>query len=169
MTRDEYIPIFRASLDFAVLERLEQRFKRDENNLITWDAVTKDELHKIMKEEFGAKHTDVAEVLSQFGQSRLVKSPDKPVQDFFFEWSTSIPDIMKPTTDQERKDFVDLIHRSMYYISLEDTYLQKALSDLKTPNPNLQAYYEETVAAESRRKCYQDINTSSSKLDSKGV
>ena len=110
-----------------------------------------------MKEEFGAKHTDVAEVLSQFGLSRLVKSPDKPVQDFFFEWSRSIPDIMKPTTDQERKDFVDLIHRSMYYISLEDTYLQKALSDLKSPKPNLKEYFDETVAAESRRKCFQDF------------
>ena len=46
LTKEEYLPIFRASLDFAVLDRLEQRFKRDENNLITWAAVTKDELHK---------------------------------------------------------------------------------------------------------------------------
>ena len=40
LTKEKYLPIFRASLDFAVLDRLEQRFKRDEQNLITWDAVT---------------------------------------------------------------------------------------------------------------------------------
>ena len=153
-----------------MLDRLEQRFKRDERNIITWAAVTVDDLHKVMKEEFGARQTDVAEVLGQFGQSRLVKSPEKSVKDHFFEWESAIPEIMKPGNEQERKDFVDLVHRSMYYISLEDTYLQKALSDLKIAKPSLQAYFEETVAAESRRKCYQDINSSSSKLEnSKGV
>ena len=166
LSKEEYIPIFRASLDFAVLDRLEQRFKRDDQNIITWDAVTINDLHKVMKEEFGQKQTDVAEVLGQFGQSRLVKSPDKSVKDHFFEWESAIPEIMKPTNDQERKDFVDLVHRSMYYISLEDTYLQKALSDLKVAKPSLQAYFEEAVAAESRRKCYNDINSSSSKLES---
>ena len=42
------------------------------------------------------------------------------------------------------------------------------LTDLKTLNPNLKAYFDETIAAESRRKCFQDIATSSSSLDSKG-
>ena len=154
LSKDEYIPILRVSLDFAVLDRLEQRFKRDDQNVITWAAVTIDELHKVMKEEFGQKQTDVAEVLGQFGQSRLVKSPDKSVKDHFFEWESAIPEIMKPTTDAERKDFVDLMHRSMYYISREDSYLQKSLSDLKVAKPTLQAYFEEAVAAESRRRCY---------------
>ena len=123
----EYVPIFRASLDFSVIERVEQVFKKDPVNLKTWDTIEISDLHKLMKEEFGAKHTDVANVLKQFGPSRLIKSSDKPVQDFYYEWSQSIPEIMKPTTDQERKDFVDLIHRSMYYISLDDTFLQQAL------------------------------------------
>ena len=121
-----------------------------------------------MKDEFGAKHRDVANVLKQFGPSRLTKSPDKSVQDFYFEWSQAIPEIMKPSTEQEHKDFADLIHRAMYYISLNDTYLQQALSDLKTPNPTLKSYFDETIAAESRRKCFQDIATTSSSLDSKG-
>ena len=64
---------------------------------------------------------------------------------------------------------MDLIHRAMYYISLDDKYLQQALSDLKTPNPTIKTYFDETVAAESRRKCFQDIAQSSTCLDSKGV
>ena len=170
LSKEEYIPIFKACLDFAVLERLDQRFKRDDTNPITWAAVTIDQLHTLLKEEFGQKQTDVAEVLGMFGNSRHVKSPEKSVKDNFFEWEAAIPQIMKPSDDNERKEFVDLIFRSMYYISLEDTYLQKSLSDLKVAKPTLQAYFEEAVAAESRRKCYNDINSSSSKLESsKGV
>ena len=75
---------------------------------------------------------------------------------------------MKPTNNDEYKAFTDLIHRAMYYISLDDTYLQQALSDLKDPAPTLKSYLEETIAAESRRKCFQDIATTSSTLDSKG-
>ena len=166
LTKQEYVPIFRASLEFSVIERVDQVFKKDPNNPKDWDTIEIGDLHKLMKEEFGAKHTDVANVLKQFGPSRLIKSSDKSVQDFYYEWSLSIPEIMKPTTDQDRKDFVDLIHRSMYYISLEDTYLQQALSDLKTPKPTLKDYFDETVAAESRRRCFQDITTSDSNLDS---
>ncbi|CAL4061377.1 unnamed protein product, partial [Meganyctiphanes norvegica] len=90
------------------------------------------------------------------------------VQDFYYEWCQNIPEIMKPNTDQEYKNFADLVHRAMFYISLNDTHLQTALSDLKTPNPTIKTYFDETVMAESRRKCFQDIATSSSNLDSKG-
>ncbi|CAL4121620.1 unnamed protein product, partial [Meganyctiphanes norvegica] len=169
LTDVEYVPIFRATLDFTVLERVEQVFKKDIGNIKTWGSITVKDLHKLMIEEFGVKHTDVANVLKQFGPSRLIKSSDKAVQDFYFEWSQNIPEIMKPSTDQEYKDFADLIHRAMYYISLNDTHLQQALSDLKTPNPTLKTYFDETIAAESRRKCFQDIATTSSTLDSKGV
>ena len=79
-------------------------------------------------------------MLQQFGPSRLIKSSDKKVQDFYYEWNLNIPEIMKPGNDQERKDFVDLIHRSMYYISLDDPYLQQVLSDLKLPKPTLKDY-----------------------------
>ena len=168
LTKDEYVPIFRASLDFAVLERVEQVFKKDAQNVKKWEDITIADLHKLMKDEFGAKHTDVASVLQQFGPSRLIKSSDKSVQDFYYEWSQNIPEVMKPNTEQEFKDFADLIHRAMYYISLDDTYLQQALTDLKTPKPDLKAYFDKTIAAESRRKCFQDIATSSSSLDSKG-
>ena len=168
LSKEEYVPIFRASLDFTVIERVEQVFKKDVQNVKTWENIAIVDLHKLMKDEFGVKHTDVANVLKQFGPSRLTKSSDKSVQDFYFEWSQAIPEIMKPSSEQELKDFADLIHRAMYYISLNDTYLQQALSDLKTPNPTLKTYFDETIAAESRRKCFQDIATTSSSLDSKG-
>ena len=167
LTRAEYVPLFRAALDFNVLERVEQVFVQDANNIKTWEAISIEDLHKLMVSEFGVKYTDVANVLQQFGPSRLQKSADKSVSEFYFEWYQNIPDIMKPTTNDEYKAFADLIHRAMYYISLDDTYLQQALSDLKDPTPTLKSYLEETLAAESHRKCFQDIATTSSTLDSK--
>jgi len=164
----EYVPIFRAALDFAVLERVGQVFKKDPLAVKTWEAIIKDDLHILMVDEFGAKNTDVADVLRQFGPSRISKSPDMSIHDFFYKWNQNIPDVMKPTTGPERERFVDLIHRSMFYISLDDTHYHQALSDLKDPNPTLQIYFNEAIAAESRRRMLQDIATSSSILDSKG-
>ena len=86
LSRDEYIPMFRASLEFSVLERVEQVFKFDPDNIKTWAAITIPELHALMIGEFGQKYTDVANVLSQFGPSRLSKSADKSVSEFYYDW-----------------------------------------------------------------------------------
>ena len=168
LSRDEYVPMFRANLEFSVLVRVEQVFKCDPNNIKTWDIITIPELHALMIREFGQKYTDVANVLGQFGPSRLSKSADKSVSEFYYDWLTQIPDIMKPTTPVEFTNFADLILRAMFYISLNDAYLQKALSDLKEPNPTIKSYLDEAIAAESRRKCFNDNNVSSNALDSSG-
>ncbi|CAL4133315.1 unnamed protein product [Meganyctiphanes norvegica] len=60
LTDLEYIPIFRALLSFSVLERVEQVFRKDTGNIKTWGSITIKDLHKLMVEEFGVKHTDVA-------------------------------------------------------------------------------------------------------------
>ena len=62
LSRDEYVPLFRASLDFNVLKWVEHVFKVDPNNLKTWDTITIADLHKLMIDEFGIKYTDVANV-----------------------------------------------------------------------------------------------------------
>ena len=114
LSREEYVPLFRASLDFNVLKRVEQVFKMDPNNLKTWGTITIEALHKLMIDEFGIKYTDVANVLGQFGPSRLSKSADKSVSEFYYDWFLQIPDIMKPTKNLEYKNFADLIHRAMF-------------------------------------------------------
>ena len=64
LTKEEYIPIFRASLDFSVIERVEQGLTKNNK---TWDDLSIEDLIKLMKDEFGTKQTDVANVLKQFG------------------------------------------------------------------------------------------------------
>ena len=138
LTKEEYVPVFRACLDYPIVERVGQVLTSKGK---TWDNIPIDDLIVIMKDEFGSKQTDVANVLKQFGPQRLAKRPDESVAEHYFRWQQNIPEVMKPTNDQGYKDFVDLVHRSMYYISLEDEFLQKALSDLKEPNPDLKKVY----------------------------
>ena len=87
---------------------------------------------------------------------------------FYYDWFLQIPDIMKPTNNAEYKSFADLVQRAMFYISWNDKFLQQALGDLKEPNPTLKTYLDEAIAAESRRKCFNDLAVSSSNLDSSG-
>ncbi|MCP4271974.1 MAG: hypothetical protein GY781_08400, partial [Gammaproteobacteria bacterium] len=66
LTNVEYIPIFRGSLDFSVIERVSQVLVK---NGSTWEGITISDLIKLMKEEFSSQQTGVADVLKQFGQS----------------------------------------------------------------------------------------------------
>ena len=75
----------------------------------TWENISIADLHKLMKEEFGSKQTDVANVLKQFGPARLAKSPDQSVAEFYFQWLQNIPEVMKPTDNDSREAFVDLM------------------------------------------------------------
>merc|ERR1711889_42621 len=57
----------------------------------------------------------------------------------------------------------------MYFISLDDDYLQKEVSDLKTANPNIKGYFDEVVSAEGRLKAFNDITKSSTNTEGSGV
>ena len=100
LTKEEYVPIFKASLDFSVIERVNRVLT---NTAKTWGGISIDELLQLMKDEFGSKQTDVANVLKQFGPTRLTKSPDQSVQEFYFQWGQAIPEVMKPESENERK------------------------------------------------------------------
>merc|ERR1712082_168910 len=130
-----------------------------DQNGTTWENISVDCLHQLMVKEFGVQDTDVACVLGQFGASKMTKSADATVAEFYHEWYLQIPDSMKPSSELECRKFVDLIHRSMFYVSLNDKGLQKALCDLKSPNPDLKAYLDEAVSAEAKRKTYDLIKS----------
>lgn len=166
LSKEEFVPIFRSCLDFPVVERVDQALLKLQK---TWENITIPELKKLMLEKFGSQQTDVANVIKQFGAQRLVKSPDETVAQHYFRWYQNIPEVMKPSDEDGRKEFVDLMLRSMYIISLEDDYLEKELSNLKDPNPDLKKYFDEACSAESRRQSYQDISKSSTCTESKGV
>ena len=154
--RADWVPIFRASLDFPVVERVKVLLKGLNK---TWDNIEINDLKKLMIEEFGSKQTDVAQVLAMFGQHRLVKKSDESVSEFHFRWDNNLPEIMKPTGQDVKpyQDFVDLIHRSLFYIALNDEELQKALSDMKDDKPTVDKYLKEATLAETKRDTFRNI------------
>ena len=85
LTKEEYVPIFRSCLDFPVVERVKVVLTSKGK---TWDTIEIAELKTLMKDEFGSKQTDVANVLALFGPNRLVKKPDETVSEFFFQVAT---------------------------------------------------------------------------------
>ena len=138
------------------------------NPVWTWVNVTKDELHKCLQDEFGSKETDVSAVLLQFGPSRLKKTPEMSVSEFFHLWQDQLPTCMLPVTDAEKTAFVDLIKRSLFYFSLDDKYLQEQISNMKEDDPSLKKFFDEAVLAEQKHKSFQEIRVFSSQLDSSG-
>merc|ERR1712240_841450 len=96
LTKEEYVPIFRACLDFPIVERVGQVLTSKGK---TWDNIPIDDLIIIMKDEFGSKQTDVANVLKQFGPQRLAKGQDELVAEHYFRWLQNIREIMKPNND----------------------------------------------------------------------
>ena len=88
------------------------------------------------------------------------------VSEYYHLWQERIPDSMSPTTNDERVKFVDLIMRSMFYLGLEDTYLQQQICDHNDDDPTLKKFFDIACEAEQKRKSFQSIGTSSSQLDS---
>ena len=168
LRKEEWVPIFRSSLEFPVVDRIKVILLGKQK---TWENIEIAELKKIMTDEFGSRQTDVAQVLNLFGQHRLVKKPDETVSEFYFRWQQNIPENMKPDSVDLKpyKDFVDLIHRSLFYIALNDEDLQKALSDMKEADPTLSKYLQEACMAENRRNTFQNIAKSAVSSESKGV
>ena len=165
LSRDEIIPLLKDKLDYTIVKRLDSVFTQ-RNPVLQWNAVTKDQLHKCLIEEFGSKQNDISQVLAQFGPNRFKKSPNMSVSEFYYKWYEQLPEALKPSTDAERINYVDLINRSLFYFCLEDKYIQEQLCNLKEADPKLKTYLDEATAAEARRKSFEEIGTSSSVLDS---
>merc|ERR1712240_358870 len=72
-------------------------------------------------------------------------------------------------TPAEKDAYIDLMNRSMYFISLDDDHLQKEVSNLKTANPTIKTYFDEVVSAEGRLNTYNDITKSSTSTEPSGV
>ena len=48
LTREEYIPLLRASLDFNVIKCVEQVFVQNPNSIKTWENISVEDLHKLL-------------------------------------------------------------------------------------------------------------------------
>merc|ERR1712240_367359 len=89
--------------------------------------------------------------------SRLTKRKDETAADHYFRYKQGFPECLKPKTEAEKDIYIDLMNRSMYFISVNYDYLQKELSNLKIAEPTEKDFFDEVCAAESRLNTYNDI------------
>ncbi|CAL4142494.1 unnamed protein product, partial [Meganyctiphanes norvegica] len=77
---------------------------------------------------------------------------------------------MTPSTDVEYKEFSDLVKRSLFYLNLDDKFLQEELCKLKEEDQKLPKFLEEAVKAEAHKKAFVEIGNTGAQLDtSQGV
>ena len=170
LKRGEYITLLRSKLDLFVIKELEQKFQIHEPSALKWDTVTVAQIKDLLLEQFGEKEPKISSVQRLFGPARMRKPPEMSVKNFYCSWQEKLPLCVLPNTEAEMKSFVDLIHRCAFYLSLDDSYLQKELSNIPEKDQSLQKFYTEAVSAESRRLHYQDtIAVSNSSDSSTGV
>ena len=166
LSEPEYKSILKDKLDVAVVNRLDTVFLTKKPAVWTWENVTKKQLQECLLEEFGCKADPVSVLLQQFGPSRLKKDPNESVSKFYHKFKEQLPALFYPETEEERKEFVDVVVRSLFYFSLEDKYLQQEISNIKD-DPSLEKFYSEAVTAEAKRNSFRQIGVSSSQLDSR--
>merc|ERR1712240_882723 len=166
LTRDEYVPLFRSCLELVVVERVDQVLLAKGK---TWDNVTIEQIKTYMKSEFGSRQTDIANVIKMWGPSRLTKRKDETAADHYFRFKQGYPECLKPQTEAEKDRYIDLMNRSMYFISLNDDYLQKELSNLKKADPTEKDFFDEVVSAEARLNTYNDISKTTVSAEGSGT
>ena len=167
LTREEGIGIFKDRLDFTVIKRLEMSF-RGRDPVVTWEDVTWQNLSTILKEEFGPRVSQVGQVLLQFGPQRFKKTNEMTVASFTHDWLEQLPECMCPSTADEYQRFADLMRKTLFYHSLDDTYLQKDLCDMEG-EPTFKAYFDQAVLSEQKRRSFADIGESGASLDPGGA
>ena len=155
LTREESIGLFKDMLDYTVVQRLDLVFAA-RDPVVTWADVDWEGLSNILKDEYGPKVSQVGQVLQQFGPQRLKKTEEMSVATFTHQWTEQLPECMCPTTDDERRQFADLMRKTMFYYSLNDTYIQKDLCDMPG-EPTFKEYFDQAVLSEQKRRSFQEI------------
>ena len=165
LTREEWMPCFMDKIDFASRERLETAMANKKPAAYTWDTVAIQDIKNLLCTEFGVKESKVNEVLIQFGPNRYKKPTEMGVATFYHKWAAQLPVCMHPSTDPEYKEFTDLIKRSLFYLNLDDKYLQEELCKIREEEQKLPKFLEEAVKAETHRKAFVEIGTTGAALD----
>ena len=104
------------------------------------------------------REPQVCSLLKLYSQDRLKKN-ELSCTSYFAKFKESLPPCLVCKTNDEYKDFYDLAIRSVYYLGLDNDYLQKELSKLPESDQTFQKFYEESCAAESHAKYYKDTQS----------
>ena len=167
-TRDEYINCLQIKLDYEARKRLESAFLTHEPP-VTWIAVTIPQIKALMFSEFGKYEPDIASVLGCFGPDRFKKTNDMSISQYYHQFKEKLPECLKPNTEAEHKNAIDLVHRSIFYQGLDDRYIEQQLCNLRGDVLSMKQFYDEAVAAEARKKTFEKTGDRCNQLTSSAI
>lgn len=165
LSREEWMPCFMDKIDFETRERLETAMANQQPAAYTWAAVAIQDIKDLLCAEFGVMESKVNEVFIQFGPNRYKKPAEMGEATFYHKWAAQLPACMMPSSDEEYKELADLIKRSLFYLNLDNAYLQEELCKIKEYKQKLPRFLEEAVKAEAHRKVFVEIGTTGAALD----
>ena len=161
LTSQEFGKLLRYKLSFSAEQEVTQALKTAHT---TWDDATCEEIKTAMKKLYQTREPQMSGLLKLFSTDRLRKG-DQSCTNFFAKFKESLPPYLVCKTNDEYKNFYDLVMRSAYYMGINDDELQRELSKIPEDEQSLQKLYEESCAAESRIKHYKDTQNCGHALD----
>ena len=161
LTSHEFGKLVRYKLSFSAEQEITQALEATGK---TWDDATVDQIRTAMKQLYQKREPQMSSLLKLFSADR-VKKGDLSCTNFFAKFKESLPTYLVCKTNDEYKNFYDLVMRAAYYMGVDDDGLQKELSKIPEKEQSLQKFYEESCAAESRAKHYKDTQSRGYALD----
>ena len=134
--------LLKCKLPFSIEQEISQQL---ETTYVTWAIVSIEQIHTAMKQIYMRREPQVCSLIKLFSQDRLKKS-ELSCTSYFAKFMESLPPCLVCKTNDEYKDFYDLVIRSAYYLGLDNNYLQNELSKLSESDQTFQKFYEESCA-----------------------
>ena len=129
--------LVRSRLPHKMVTQLEVFLKRENSN---FDDVTYVRFKELFEKHGGKSVPPVTAVMEIFGPDRIKKAKGTEMLHHVLDFKNKLPSCMHPKeTDQDLKSFVDLMHRTAFFASIEEAEIRTALLKI----PESKADYEE--------------------------
>ena len=164
ITAPNYVNMLRSKLEDDVCQDISIKFSVCDP-VLKWETITKVEIHEFLIQQYETKEPPVAALLHVFGSNRYKKTSEDIMTHRSKFWD-KLPAFLKPKDEAERLQLVDILHRTLYYTSLDDADIQKKLFEIPEGDQNYNKFYEAAILVESQRAHYKATANQAVVLDS---
>ena len=164
ITAQNYVNMLRSKLEDEICQDISIKFSVCDP-VLEWETITKEELHEFLIQQYETKEPPVAALLHVFGSNRYKKTSEDIMTHRSKFWD-KLPAFLKPKNEAERLQLVDIMHRTLYYTSLDDADIQKKLFEIPEGDQSYNKFYETAILVESQRAHYKATANQAVVLDS---
>ena len=164
LTNREYVSLLKDKLSSYARKEIQRAFE-SQSPPLTWLTVTKQQFRETLLRQFGDKEPDISSLSKCFGPNSFKKPKDMKVRKFFALWREQLPVCVQASNPAEYETLADLLLRCIFYIALDDPYLQQQLCNMSKSNGKitLQDLHDEAILAEAKRS---DFESTTGKVNS---